>query len=38
MKLFKKPEFIEADLVGHGVGISSGDFAQSLNFLDILTG
>jgi hypothetical protein len=34
----KKPGFIEADLVGHDGGISSGDFAQSLNFVDILTG
>jgi len=34
----KKPGFIEADLVGHDGGIGSGDFAQSLNFVDILTG
>ena len=34
----KKPGYIEADLVGHDGGISSGDFAQSLNFVDILTG
>ena len=34
----KKPGFLEADLVGHDGGISSGDFAQSLNFVDILTG
>lgn len=34
----KKPGFIGADLVGHDGGISSGDFAQSLNFVDILTG
>ncbi|MDD5601149.1 MAG: transposase [Actinomycetota bacterium] len=34
----KKPGFIEADLVGHDGGSSSGDFAQSLNFVDILTG
>jgi len=34
----KKPGFIEADLVGHDGGIASGDFAQSLNFVDILTG
>ena len=32
-----KPGFIEADLVGHDGGISSGDFAQSLNFIDIAT-
>jgi hypothetical protein len=34
----KKPGFIEADLVGHDGGVSFGDFAQSLNFVDILTG
>jgi len=34
----KKPGFVEADLVGHDGGNSSGDFAQSLNFVDILTG
>ena len=34
----KKPGFVEADLVGHDGGVSSGDFAQSLNFVDILTG
>ena len=34
----KKPGFLEADLVGHDGGNSSGDFAQSLNFVDILTG
>jgi len=34
----KKPGFIEADLVGHDGGVFSGDFAQSLNFVDILTG
>jgi len=34
----KKPGFLEADLVGHDGGISSGDFAQSLNFVDVLTG
>lgn len=32
------PGFVEADLVGHDGGIASGDFAQSLNFVDILTG
>ena len=30
--------FDDPDLVGHDGGISSGDFAQSLNFVDILTG
>ena len=34
----KKPGYIEADLVGHDGGNGSGDFAQSLNFVDILTG
>jgi hypothetical protein len=34
----KKPGFLEADLVGHDGGNVSGDFAQSLNFVDILTG
>jgi hypothetical protein len=34
----KKPGYLEADLVGHDGGISSGDFAQSLNFVDVLTG
>ena len=34
----KKPGYIEADLVGHDGGKASGDFAQSLNFVDILTG
>jgi len=34
----KKPEFLEADLVGHDGGSSYGDFAQSLNFVDVLTG
>jgi hypothetical protein len=34
----KKPGFLEADLVGHDGGNSSRDFAQSLNFVDILTG
>jgi len=34
----KKPGYLEADLVGHDGGNSSGDFAQSLNFVDILTG
>lgn len=32
------PGFVEADLVGHDGGNSSGDFAQSLNFVDVLTG
>jgi len=32
-----KPGFVEADLVGHDGGNSSGDFAQSLNFIDIAT-
>jgi len=34
----KKPGFVEADLVGHDGGNGSGDFAQSLNFVDVLTG
>ncbi|MCE5329225.1 transposase family protein [bacterium] len=34
----KKPGYIEADLVGHDGGTGSGDFAQSLNFVDVLTG
>ncbi len=34
----KKPGFIEAGLVGHDGGNGSGDFVQSLNFVDILTG
>jgi len=34
----KKPGFLEADLVGHDGGNGSGDFAQSLNFVDVLTG
>jgi len=34
----KKPGFVEADLVGHDGGNGYGDFAQSLNFVDILTG
>jgi len=34
----KKPGFLEADLVGHDGGNASGDFAQSLNFVDVLTG
>jgi len=34
----KKPGYIEVDLVGHDGGCGSGDFAQSLNFVDILTG
>jgi len=32
-----KPGFTEVDLVGHDGGDSSGDFAQSLNFVDIAT-
>jgi len=32
-----KPGFVEADLVGHDGGNGSGDFAQSLNFIDIAT-
>ena len=32
-----KPGFVEADLVGHDGGNSSGDFIQSLNFVDIAT-
>jgi len=32
-----KPGFTEVDLVGHDGGIASGDFAQSLNFIDIAT-
>lgn len=32
-----KPGFVEADLVGHDGGTTSGDFAQSLNFTDIAT-
>ncbi|MHB9127825.1 MAG: DDE-type integrase/transposase/recombinase [Candidatus Humimicrobiaceae bacterium] len=34
----KKPGYLEADLVGHDGGNISGDFAQSLNFVDVLTG
>jgi len=34
----KKPGFLEADLVGHDGGNGCRDFAQSLNFVDILTG
>jgi len=34
----KKPGFLEADLVGHDGGNGYGDFAQSLNFVDIATG
>jgi len=30
-----KPGFVEADLVGHDGGNSSGDFIQSLSFVDI---
>ena len=33
-----KPGFVEADLVDHDGGIGSGDYAQSLNFVDIATG
>jgi len=33
----KKPGFTEADLVAHDGGNSSGDFIQSLNFVDIAT-
>jgi len=33
-----KPGFVEADLVGHDGGNGYGDFAQSLNFVDIATG
>jgi len=32
-----RPGFVEADLVSHEGGNSSGDFAQSLNFVDIAT-
>jgi len=32
-----KPGFVEADLVGHDGGIVTGDYAQSLNFVDIAT-
>ena len=32
-----KPGFVEADLVGHDGGNMSGDFIQSLNFVDIAT-
>ena len=32
-----KPGFVEIDLVGHDGGNSSGDFIQSLNFVDIAT-
>ena len=31
------PGFTEVDLVGHDGGNSSGDFMQSLNFVDIAT-
>jgi hypothetical protein len=34
----KKPGYVEVDLVGHDGGCGYGDFAQSLNFVDILTG
>lgn len=33
----KRPGFTECDLVGHDGGNSSGDYAQSLNFVDIAT-
>ena len=32
-----RPGFVEADLVAHDGGNSSGDFIQSLNFVDIAT-
>ena len=32
-----KPGFVEVDLVGHDGGNNSGDFIQSLNFVDIAT-
>ena len=32
-----KPGFVEIDLVGHDGGVASGDFIQSLNFVDIAT-
>jgi len=32
-----RPGFVEIDLVGHDGGNSSGDFIQSLNFVDIAT-
>ncbi|MCG2820408.1 MAG: transposase [Candidatus Atribacteria bacterium] len=32
-----KPGFVEVDLVGHDGGNMCGDFAQSLNFIDIAT-
>ena len=31
------PGFTEVDLVGHDGGVASGDFIQSLNFVDIAT-
>jgi len=31
------PGFVEVDLVGHDGGNTSGDFIQSLNFIDIAT-
>jgi len=34
----KNRDTLKLHLVGHDGGISSGDFAQSLNFVDILTG
>ena len=33
----KRPGFTEVDLVAHDGGNSSGDFIQSLNFVDIAT-
>jgi hypothetical protein len=33
----KRPGFVEVDLVAHDGGNSSGDFIQSLNFVDIAT-
>ncbi|MCJ7472652.1 MAG: transposase family protein [Actinobacteria bacterium] len=33
----KRPGFTEVDLVGHDGGDNSGDFMQSLNFVDIAT-
>ncbi|GAG78131.1 unnamed protein product, partial [marine sediment metagenome] len=32
-----RPGFTEVDLVGHDGGVASGDFIQSLNFVDIAT-
>lgn len=33
----KRPGFVEVDLVAHDGGNTSGDYAQSLNFVDIAT-